>query len=51
MDDFLSSFVAAFSKAIEHVDATKPKWKKYHPGIGSHEEEDVIRMVMECIEK
>ena len=51
MDEFLSSFVAAFSKAIEHVDATKPKWKKYHPGIGSHEEKDVIEMVMDCIKK
>jgi hypothetical protein len=43
----LPQFITDFAKGIELADALKPVSKKWQPGIGPHDERDVVRLVME----
>ena len=42
----LNRFVSAFAKGMELADAEKPIARKYFPGIGPHEEDKTVKMVL-----
>ncbi|HIA04999.1 MAG TPA: hypothetical protein EYN66_24390 [Myxococcales bacterium] len=43
----LDAFVRDFARGLELADAKAPVSKKWQPGIGPHDEQDVVRLVME----
>jgi len=43
--DWLQAFVIKFAKAIVEVDARRPVWKSYNPGLGAHPETETVRLI------
>ena len=49
LEKTLNRFVSAFAKGMELADAEKPIARKYFPGIGPHEEDKTVKMVLRKI--
>lgn len=48
MTEFVQ-FIRDFAAAMMRVDARRPRWRKYQPGIGPHTEKEIVRLVTEEI--
>src|SRR5262245_13816422 len=47
MTDDLAEFVRLFAVALNAVDSRRPRWKSYEPGIGPHEEDRAVDLIVD----